>query len=142
MAFKYNSYDHYYQFSQLTEFLEEVGKLELVQQNERLEYYNVPAAFDIETSSVYDGNVKFATMYIWQFGLNGVCIIGRTWLEFKKLLSQLTSYLELSHRKRLIVYVHNLAYEFQFMRKYIKWAKDNSGNDVVFSLKKRRPIYA
>lgn len=142
MAFKYNSYDHYYQFSQLTDFLKEVGELELVRQNERLEYYNVPAAFDIETSSVYDGNVKFATMYVWQFGLNGVSIIGRTWLEFKQLLSQLTKHFELSHRKRLIVYVHNLAYEFQFMRKHIKWAKDNSGNDVVFSLKKRRPIYA
>ena len=142
MAFKYNSYDHYYNFSQLTDFLNEVGELELARQNERLEYYNVPAAFDIETSSVYDGNVKFATMYIWQFGLNGVSIIGRTWLEFKQLLSQLTDYFGLSHRKRLIIYVHNLAYEFQFMRKHIKWAKDNSGNDVVFSLKKRRPIYA
>lgn len=142
MAFKYNSYDHYYNFSQLTEFLEEVGELELVSQNERLEYYNVPAAFDIETSSIMSGNVKFATMYVWQFGLNGVCIIGRTWHEFKKLLSQLTSYFGIHHRKRLIVYVHNLAYEFQFMRKQIKWAKDKDGKDVVFSLKKRRPIYA
>lgn len=142
MAFKYNSYDHYYTFSQLTEFLEEVGELELVAQHERLQYYNVPAAFDIETSSVYDGNVKFATMYVWQFGLNGVCIIGRTWLEFKQLLGRLTQHLRLTHRKRLIVYVHNLAYEFQFMRKQIKWAKDKDGSDVVFSLKKRRPIYA
>lgn len=143
MAFKYNSYDHYYDISQLTDFIKEVGELETVKQSERLEYYNVPAAFDIETTSLRTpDNVKFATMYVWQFGLNGVSIIGRTWLEFKRLLSQLTKYYELSHNKRLIVYVHNLAYEFQFMRKKIEWEKDGDGNDVVFSLKKRRPIYA
>lgn len=144
VAFRYNSYDHYYTISQLTEFFNEVGDLSnmILQKNQFLSYYNVPAAFDIETSSIYSNNVKFATMYIWQFGLNGVSIIGRTWLEFNELISQLTQRLGLSHHRRLVVYVHNLAYEFQFMRRRIKWEKDSSGNDVVFSLKKRRPIYA
>lgn len=142
MAFKYNSYDHYYTVSQLNEFFEEVGELEIVSQNQYLKYYNVPAAFDIETSSIMSNNVKFATMYVWQFGLNGVSIMGRTWVEFKKFLSQLTERLHLDHHHRLIVYVHNLAYEFQFMRKRIEWCKDSSGNDTIFSLKKRRPIYA
>ena len=142
MAFRYNSYDHYYTFSQLDDFYEEVGDLDLVEKNERVSYYNVPAAFDIETSSISDRGVKFATMYIWQFGLNGVSIIGRTWIEFSQLMNSLADKLQLSHNKRLIVYVHNLAYEFQFMRKRIKWKKDRSGKDVVFSLEKRRPIYA
>lgn len=142
MAFKYSSYDHYYTVSQLNEFFEEVGELELVSKNQFLKYYNVSAAFDIETSSIMSNNVKFATMYVWQFGLNGVSIIGRTWGEFKDFLSQLTDRLHLNHHCRLIVYVHNLSYEFQFMRKRIEWCKDSSGNDVVFSLKKRRPIYA
>lgn len=142
MAFKYNSYDHHYTISQLTEFFEEVGELELVNKNHYLQYYNVPAAFDIETSSIMSNNIKFATMYIWQFGLNGVSIYGRTWTEFNSFLSQLTQHLALNHYRRLIVYVHNLAYEFQFMRKRVKWCKDADGNDTVFSLKKRRPIYA
>ena len=65
MAFKYNSYDHYYTLSQLTEFFDEVGELELVEKNKSLSYYNVPAAFDIETSSIITNEgVKFATMYI------------------------------------------------------------------------------
>ena len=144
MAFKYNSYNHYYTVSQLTEFLNEVGDLsgDLIRKNEYLEYYNIPAAFDIETSSIKDRGVKFATMYVWQFGINGVSIVGRTWIEFEKFISQLTNHLGLSHHKRLVVYVHNLAYEFQFMRKRIKWETDSSGNDAIFSLKKRRPIYA
>lgn len=142
MEFKYNSYDHYYTVSQLTEFFEEVGDLDIVEKNKFLSYYNCAAAFDIETSSLMLHKSKFATMYIWQFGLNGVSIIGRTWYEFEEFISRLTEHLGLNHHKRLIVYVHNLAYEFQFLRKRINWCKDNKGNDAIFSLKKRRPIYA
>lgn len=142
MDFKYNSYDHYYTVSQLTEFFNEVGELSVVNKNSKLKYYNVPAAFDIETSSLIASGSKFATMYIWQFGLNGVTIIGRTWAEFDAFVSQLTERLKLSHHNRLIVYVHNLAYEFQFIRRRIKWETDKNGNDAIFSLKKRRPIYA
>lgn len=142
MEYKYSSYDHYYKFSQLNEFFDEVGELNLIEKNNRLSYYNCASAFDIETSSMYVKNSKFATMYIWQFGLNGVSIVGRTWGEFSRLMQELSNRLDLSHSKRLVVYVHNLAYEFQFMRERIQWAKDTSGNNVVFSLKKRRPIYA
>ena len=142
MEFKYNSYDHFYTMSQLPEFFEEVGDLDLIDKNSRLSYYNVAAAFDIETSSTITKNVKFATMYVWQIGINGVAIIGRTWNEFNYLLDTIVSKYNITQRRRLIIYVHNLAYEFQFMRERIEWAKDKDGKNVVFSLKKRRPIYA
>ena len=142
MAFKYNSYDHYYTMSQLPGFFEEVGELDEIAKNQRLTYFNVPAAFDIETSSLYYKKSKFATMYVWQFGLNGVTIIGRTWEEFDTFISELTTRYTINQHKRLVVYVHNLAYEFQFMRERIQWAKDKDDRNVVFSLKKRRPIYA
>lgn len=142
--FRYDMYDHEFDFSQLNEFLEEVGSFDLVTRGVNLPYYfNVPAAFDIETSSVKDLNgVKFATMYIWQFGLNGCVIYGRTWKQFSQLMETIVNYFNINNDRRLIIYVHNLSYEFQFMRKRIKWATDNRGNDCVFSLKKRRPIYA
>ena len=142
MEFKYNSYDHSYTFSQLADFLNEVGELDLVAKNSRLDYYNVAASFDIETSSTTYKGAKFATMYIWQFGLNGVSIYGRTWNELSQLIDEIVSYYSISQKRRLVVYVHNLAYEFQFIRERIKWAKDKNGANVVFSLKKRRPIYA
>ena len=142
MGFKYDSYDHYYNFSQLEEFFDEVGELEITPKNTRLDYYNCSAAFDIETSSTTYKDSKFATMYVWQFGINGVSIYGRTWLEFSQLINAVVSHYNISQSRRLVVYVHNLAYEFQFMRERIKWAKDREGKNVVFSLKKRRPIYA
>lgn len=141
MAFN-NSYDHYYVFSQLNEFLEEVGELEIMSKNNKLSYFNVPAAFDIETSSLMYEGAKFATMYIWQFGINGVTIIGRTWQEFSQLMKKVVEHYSINQNRRLVVYVHNLAYEFQFIRERIVWAKDHDGSNVIFSLKKRRPIYA
>lgn len=102
----------------------------------RYEVFNIPCAFDIETSSFYDSNeVKCATMYIWQFGIDGIVIYGRTWDEFTSFLAELVDYLDLSPRRKLVIYVHNLGYEFQFMRKWFEW-------DRVFAIKNRRPVYA
>ena len=65
-------YKGHYEFSQLTQFLNDadVTSSDVVICGERSpDYYNIPAAFDIETSSLYDRGNKFATMYIWQFGI-------------------------------------------------------------------------
>ena len=132
-----------YEASQLAEALKEAFEdrdIELVESN-RIEYFNIPASFDIETSSFIaskDENgepVKAATMYIWQLGLNGTVIYGRTWDEFENVINELVDYLELSSKRHLLIYVHNLGYEFQFIRKRFKW-------DKVFAIKQRRPVYA
>ncbi len=117
-------------------------------------FYNVPCSFDIETSSFYrdaDGNVysyeqiqqiaeppefeKCSTMYIWQFGINGYIIVGRTWEQFQTMINRISEVLKLNEKCRLICYVHNLGYEFQFMRSWFEWSK-------VFSIDLRKPIYA
>ena len=91
--------------------------------NKLVQYYNVSCSFDIETSSWYDSdNKKTACMYIWMFAISDKYIItGRTWKEFIQLMDMLNKYLSLSSNRRLVIYVHNLAYEFQFIRKYFKW---------------------
>ena len=127
-----------YQASQLADALKEAfeeQEVELVRDN-KIFYYNCPASFDIETSSFYneDGE-KRACMYIWQMGFNGTVIYGRTWEEWFRCLDQLVDYLALNESRRLIIYVHNLGYEFQFIRKYFDW-------DKVFAIKQRRPVYA
>lgn len=102
---------------------------------ERVLYYNTPVAFDIETTNTYIDGKKFAFMYVWQMSINGAIIIGRTWDEFAHCIYELERVLELSFNKRLIVWVHNLAFEFQFIRKYLKW-------ESVFSLDTRKPVKA
>lgn len=138
------SMSHVFTVSQLTEFLEDaVGPLrnvELVKEG-KTEYFNIPAAFDIEASSWTSGTYEdenlqhWATMYIWQFGLNGSVIYGRTWDELNLVLSEVESALKLCKKRHLIIYVHNLGYEFQWIRKKFEW-------DKVFAIKRRRPVYA
>lgn len=126
-----------------TEFLIKVNELLssdwLVRDNKRVEYYNVPAGFDIEVSSFYQGEKKpenkRGIMYIWQFGIFNLVTTGRTWKEFEVLISMLQKILSLDENRRLVVYVHNLPYEFQFIRKHFDW-------DEVFILTERKPVYA
>lgn len=98
-------------------------------------YYNIPCAFDIETTSFYKDREKQAIMYIWQLGINGYVFIGRTWEEFKDILQTISYILELNSNKRLVIYVHNLSYEFQFMRKWFNWTN-------VFAVDSRKVVYA
>jgi hypothetical protein len=97
--------------------------------------YNIPCSFDIETTSIGTEKDKQAFMYIWMFGINGVCIYGRTWEQYQELINIVVEKLELGEDKRLICYSHNLGYEFQFMRKYFRWTS-------VFASSQRTPIYA
>lgn len=97
--------------------------------------YNIPAGFDIETSSFYYQNEKTAIMYEWTFGINNIITYGRTWEQLKILLHAVSTVLQTNPTKRLVVYVHNLPYEFQFIRKHFSWTK-------IFFLDSRKPVYA
>lgn len=99
-------------------------------------YYNCACAFDIETSSFIDShNKKSAIMYEWTLGINGLCMIGRTWDEFVNAINTISGKLELDENHRLIIGVHNLGYEFQFFRHYFEWVN-------VFAVDVRKPVYA
>lgn len=97
--------------------------------------FNVPAAFDIEVYSGENESCKFATMYVWSFCLYGLCVIGRTWDEFTTMIDALSKELKLSSQKRLLIFIHNEQYEFQFIRKWFEW-------ESVFALDTRKPVYA
>lgn len=110
-------------------------EIDFIKKGKKASLSNVPAVFDIEASSFYEGNEKKCCMYAWVFGLNGRCILGRTWSEFLDVIKKLVDVYELSLQKRLIIYVHNLSYEFQWFKHYFEW-------ENVFSLDNRKPIYA
>lgn len=105
---------------------------------ESIEYLNLESSFDIETTSTYINHDKFAFMYLWGFGIGenaDFFVYGRTWEEFLELINFLSDEFNLSEKRRLVVYVHNLGYEFQFMRKYFEWTE-------VFAVDERKPIKA
>lgn len=113
----------------------------IVKNNKKICYYNIPCSLDIETSSFFrstgngDELEKVAIMYEWTIGLNGAVIIGRTWQELLQTYQVICTRLSLGENLRLIMYVHNLGYEFQFIRKWFEWLR-------VFSLDVRKPCSA
>lgn len=112
-----------------------VDSFRLSRKTKGVKYYEVSCAFDIETSSFYEDGEKRACMYVWQFGIDGHVFIGRTWKQFRSFINTLCDVLNLGDDLMLCVYVHNLAYEFQFMREWFEWEK-------VFAIRSRTPVYA
>lgn len=116
--------------------------------NER-ELLNMVTAFDIECSTIYiplddSAHSEHAFMYVWQwaFGRNDV-VIGRTWEEFltfaERISAACDSYAKaqgLSEKPLLVGYVHNLAYEWQFLAGVYHFAPEDT-----FFAKARKPLY-
>lgn len=98
-------------------------------------YYDIPVAFDIETSSFYDNGEKVSIMYAWTLNFYGYVIIGRTWEQLELCLSDMSDILGVNTNNRLLIYVHNLSFEFQYIRSHFEW-------DNVFCMEERKPLYA
>ena len=94
-------------------------------------YCNAVCAFDIETTTLPD--LEQAIMYIWQFQLDEtVTIIGRTWEEFLEFLRNVR---EAIRPKVLCIYVHNLSFEFQFLKGIYAFQQDE-----VFAVEPRKVL--
>ena len=71
-------------------------------------------AFDIETSTVMVKGEPHAFLYHWQMSFdNEYVVIGRTWEEWLSFVDILSS---IVGDARLVIYDHNLSYEFQFLK--------------------------
>lgn len=76
-------------------------------------YLDVLSAFDIETTT--DQESQQAFMYIWQWKIEGFPpVVGRTWDEFREFQQKLIARMR-DTEAYLVVYVHNLSFEFQFL---------------------------
>ena len=75
----------------------------------------------------------FAFMYHWQFCLEDQVCFGRTWEEFSFLLYNLEHNMNLSKKNRLVIWVHNLGFEWQFMRQFLEFEEG-------FFLEERKPV--
>ena len=74
-------------------------------------YKDLVCAFDIETTRLKE--IDQSIMYIWQFQVDEICTVyGRTWDEY---LAFINCICEALGDDYLVVYVHNLSYEFQVL---------------------------
>ena len=103
-------------------------------------YYKLYMGFDIETSNVTQEiplytktgrrrkktDIKhMAFMYHWQIALasddTAHVFMGRYWSEFERLMQLLTAHYKLDFNKRIICWIANTSFEFQFIRKRFEW---------------------
>lgn len=121
----------------LEEFIDKLSETvyDIHKNNRKIAYYQIPCSLDIETSSFVKNGEKKATMYIGAIDINHVIYFFRSWNELIEVMDALYEFFRLSDNKRLLIYVHNLSYEFQFMRKWFAW-------DKVFALSEREVVYA
>mgnify|MGYP002733832079 FL=1 len=75
----------------------------------RIQYKDLITAFDIETTRLQDIEQSIMYVWQWQFG-DEYTVVGRTWEQFETFQRKLKAVLEDSV---LVVFVHNLSYEFQ-----------------------------
>ena len=81
--------------------------------------YDVVSAFDIETSSVITDAGNVGIMYHWQWLIHKTIFIGRTWEQFDRFQRKLREILGLRFNVHLNVFVHNLGFEFQYLRSHL-----------------------
>lgn len=104
-------------------------------------YLDIVCAFDIETSSHVERVKKarkevpsgYAWMYIWQFCMEDFPFYGRTWGEFRELVSLISS--TIGEKEKLVCYVHNLSYETQFLLGIFEIGKND-----IFAMERRKIV--
>lgn len=96
-------------------------------------YKDLITAFDIETT--YIKPIDQSVMYIWQWQFGDKCtVIGRTWYEFRNFINNLK---EVLGDNKLVIFVHNLSFEFQYLSGIFDFAPDD-----VFCMDHRKILKA
>lgn len=126
-------------FSRLNTETERNGTMS---KEKKYKYSRDIVCFDTETTSYYETvynkhgikeyKNKKAWVYCWGATLNGVFFKGRSLMEAVQWFSRLNS--SLPKDTRQIVWVHNLSFEFQFLKSYMKF-------DEVFCRKSHKVLY-
>ena len=132
---EFNLIDHFDTLHDFKQYVKNIKSNIKFYTSKKIRYGNVPLTFDIETTSFYSDGVKCSIMYAFTFGFNGHSYLGRTWEEFLDIYTFIYKEFELNDQKRLIIYVQNLSYEFQFIYKRILFSS-------VFAIASRTPIKA
>lgn len=105
------------------EFPFDILKKDIVKSGKHKMYQRHPMTFDIETSKIPtddEGHYE-AFMYIWQVCIEGNVVFGRRWEELQEFMEKVVNAYKLSEGERVVVYVHNLSFEFQFIQDFFNF---------------------
>ena len=87
-------------------------------------YYDISCALDTETTNhIIDDEHKYAWIYIFQLMIGNTFITCRTFDELADVFTDLKNTYDLNEKHRIIIYVHNLPFEFQFMRTEFRFSE-------------------
>lgn len=105
-------------------------------QSSKQKYYykDIITAFDIETTYIKEIDQSVMYVWQWQFGPD-ISVVGRTWWEFKRFLRALKDMM--GEDEKLVIYVHNLSFEFQFLSGILEFYPDD-----VFAIDHRKVLKA
>lgn len=97
------------------------------------------ATFDIETTTIDNGtDTPYGFMYHWQMDIGGYVVTGRRWEEWIEFMLKLVEIFKTDETRNFVVYIHNEAFEFQFIRDFLN---AYFGGFRVFAAQRRKPIY-
>lgn len=97
-------------------------------------YLDVTCTFDIETTNTdTDG---FA--YTFQTCIGGAVVVPRYFEEWADIIETLVDKWSITERKRLVIFVHNLGYEYTYL---IQMLCDRWGDCKALYTKSRKPLY-
>lgn len=99
--------------------------------NNQHDYVNCITSFDIETTNLKE--YRQAIMYVWQWAFGDYVVVGRYWAELLYFMRELVKNME--DDLYWVVYVHNLSFEFHFLRSILDW-------ENVFAVDKRKILKA
>lgn len=125
------------------EFLECIQKEEIEWKSHRhfdgksmvtTRYMNVPCVYDSETTKLKVNNIRTGFVHKWGIEFKDYAYVTNKIKEFIELLDDLRRIFHLDNDNRLIIYIHNLMFDFAFFRRLLEI-------DDIFIYQEHTPLY-
>lgn len=120
-------YTRYQHHMQIFTFADAMAAMQFGSFTSKGKYHSDIITFDIETSTL---DKEHNWMYIWMICINGKTFYHWEWDKFRDFAEYLAAYSD----RRVVIWVHNLSYEFAFIQDMFDW-------DKVFATSPHKTIY-
>lgn len=109
----------------------------------RYELLELYCGFDIETTTIHEDGRHLAFAYHFQVTIANprLCVVFlfRKWDNLLHFFDKMTEYYNLGEKRHIIIAIANMSFEFQFIRKRLKWSE---GDFDFFAKERLQPLKA